>query len=73
MVSRECFLSFSRTYHRLYMEGDRITVVQFLPRSEESQETPEVAKRREYKYQFQIPESRQYTLCTARYFFYSNT
>ncbi|VDK86974.1 unnamed protein product, partial [Onchocerca ochengi] len=67
MVSRECFLSFSRTYHRLYMEGDRITVVQFLPRSEESQETPEVAKRREYKYQFQIPESRQYTLCTARF------
>ncbi|MCP9258530.1 hypothetical protein DINM_001561 [Dirofilaria immitis] len=29
MVSRECFLSFSRTYHRLYMEGDGITVVQF--------------------------------------------
>ncbi|VDP23461.1 unnamed protein product, partial [Onchocerca flexuosa] len=67
MVSRECFLSFSRTYHRLYMEGDKITVVQFLPRSEESQETAEVAKRREYKYQFQIPESPEYILCTARF------
>ncbi|KAM3724635.1 GATOR complex protein [Dirofilaria immitis] len=67
MVSRECFLSFSRTYHRLYMEGDGITVVQFLPRSEESQESLEVAKRREYTYQLQIPHSPQYILCSTRF------
>ncbi|CAG9530229.1 unnamed protein product [Cercopithifilaria johnstoni] len=67
MVSRECFLSFNRIYHRLYMVNDKITVSQFSPRLEEPQETPEAAKRREYRYLFQTPDSPQYTLCNARF------
>uniref|UniRef100_A0A0R3RIQ1 DEP domain-containing protein n=1 Tax=Elaeophora elaphi TaxID=1147741 RepID=A0A0R3RIQ1_9BILA len=67
MISRECFLSFNRIYHRLCMINDRITVTQFLPKLEEPYETPEVVKRREYTYLFQIPDSLQYTLCSARF------
>lgn len=70
MISRECFLSFNQIYHRLCMVNDGITVSQFSPRLEEPHETPEVAKRREYIYQFQIPDSPQYTLCSTRYFFH---
>uniref|UniRef100_A0A915PX49 DEPDC5 protein C-terminal domain-containing protein n=1 Tax=Setaria digitata TaxID=48799 RepID=A0A915PX49_9BILA len=67
MVSRECFLSFSRIYHRLYMEGDGITIVQFSPRFTEPEETSEVAKRREYTYLFQVPDTPQFTLCSTRF------
>uniref|UniRef100_A0A1I7VY37 DEP domain-containing protein n=1 Tax=Loa loa TaxID=7209 RepID=A0A1I7VY37_LOALO len=67
MVSRECFLSFNRIYHRLYMGDDGITVTEFSPRLEESHETPEIAKRREYTYLFQIPDNFEYTLCSARF------
>ncbi|VDK73662.1 unnamed protein product [Litomosoides sigmodontis] len=67
MVSRECFLSFNRIYHRLCMVNDGITVTQFSPRLEESHETPEIAKRWEYTYQFQIPDCSQYTFCSTRF------
>lgn len=68
LVSRECFLSFSRIYHRLYMEGDGITVVQFLPRFGDFEETEEAAKRREYTYLFQIPDNPEYTVSSTRCF-----
>ncbi|VDN05128.1 unnamed protein product [Thelazia callipaeda] len=67
LVSRECFLSFGRIYHRLYMEGDGITVIQFLPRLGEFKETPELAKRREYTYMLQVPDNSYYEPCSTRF------
>lgn len=72
-VFRECFLSFNRMYHHLYMVNDGITVIQFSPRLEEPYEISEAAERGEYTYLFQIPDSSQYTLCSARYFFHLTT
>lgn len=66
LVSRECFLSFSRIYHRIYMEGDVITVVQYLPRFGDNEETAEASKRRDYKYFFQIPDNPEYTESKTR-------
>ncbi|VBB26781.1 unnamed protein product [Acanthocheilonema viteae] len=67
MVSRECFLSHNRIYHRLCLVNDGITVIQFLPRLKEPQEIPEIAEQREYRYLFQIPDSPQYIFCSARF------
>ncbi|VDK51723.1 unnamed protein product [Anisakis simplex] len=59
LVSRECFLSFSRIYHRLFLSGDVITVVQFLPRIDRN-ELQEMSEKRNYRYLFQVPDSKEY-------------
>uniref|UniRef100_A0AAF5PRU9 DEP domain-containing protein n=3 Tax=Wuchereria bancrofti TaxID=6293 RepID=A0AAF5PRU9_WUCBA len=66
-VFRECFLSFNRICHHLLMGSEKITVTEFSPRVDEPYETPEVAKRREYVYMFQIPDNLEYTLCSVRF------
>ncbi|VDM39785.1 unnamed protein product [Toxocara canis] len=66
LVSRECFLSFSRIYHRLFLDGDVITVVQFLPRADQ-EESPEATEKRNYKYLFQVPDSYEYTISTTTF------
>uniref|UniRef100_A0A0M3HHR4 Uncharacterized protein n=1 Tax=Ascaris lumbricoides TaxID=6252 RepID=A0A0M3HHR4_ASCLU len=66
LVSRECFLSFSRIYHRLYLDGDVITVVQFLPRVDQEQSS-EVTEKHNYKYLFQVPDSDEYITSTTTF------
>ncbi|VDD85993.1 unnamed protein product [Enterobius vermicularis] len=58
--SRECFLSFSSTYHHLYLEGDIITVAQYTPKTAQFDEQSPDLERRTYDYCFQVPDINDY-------------
>lgn len=62
---RECFLSYSRTYHRLFMEGDEISVTQYFMRPSEFDETAESVQKEHHKYLFKVPDSDDYVVSTT--------
>ncbi|VDN52047.1 unnamed protein product [Dracunculus medinensis] len=64
---RECFLSYSRTYHRLFMEGDEISVTQYFMRPSEFDETAESVQKEHHKYLFKVPDSDDYVVSTTTF------